>query len=199
MRDPCTATRLRELVTVHHPRGDREVEARRRILAELDRLERPCDASADPVHVTASAVVVGTRGTILHLHRRLHRWLQPGGHIDPGEGPPEAARRETAEETGLVAGHPPSGPLLINVDVHEAAQGHTHLDLRYLLIGPSRDPAPPPGESQAVQWFGWDEARTLADVALVDALDTAHGLWRDHEAAWAVVAADRTERPTEAS
>ena len=43
--------------------------------------------------------------------------------------------------------HPPGGPRLIHVDVHDAAHGHTHLDLRYLLVAPDRDPAPPPGES----------------------------------------------------
>ena len=61
------------------------------MLAELDRLDRPFDRGADPTHVTASAIVVGDRGVVLHRHRRLHRWLQPGGHIDPGETPAEAA------------------------------------------------------------------------------------------------------------
>jgi 8-oxo-dGTP pyrophosphatase MutT (NUDIX family) len=175
---------LRELVAAHRPRGERETDARRRILSELDRLDRPCEAGADPVHVTASAVVVGTRGTLLHMHRRLHRWMQPGGHIDPGEAPPEAARRETLEETGLEVAHPPGGPLLLNVDVHEAALGHTHLDLRYLVLGPAEDPAPPPGESQEVRWFDWDAARAIADGALVDALDAARELWQGHRAAW---------------
>lgn len=184
MGDPCTGARLRELVETHRPRGERETDARRRFLSELDRLERPCDAGADPAHVTASAVVVGTRGTLLHRHRRLHRWMQPGGHIDPGEAPPEAARRETVEETGLIVAHPPGGPLLLNLDVHQAALGHTHLDLRYLVLGPAQDPAPPPGESPDVRWFDWDAARAIADVALVDALVTARELWLAHQAVW---------------
>ena len=81
-------------------------EARVRILEGLVGLPRPFDQEADPVHVTGSAVVVGRRGTVLHLHKRLHRWMQPGGHIDPGEAPWEAARRESEEETG--SGRPAS-------------------------------------------------------------------------------------------
>jgi 8-oxo-dGTP pyrophosphatase MutT (NUDIX family) len=129
------------------------------------------------VHVTASAVVVGRRGTLLHLHRRLGRWLQPGGHIDKGETPWDAARRETLEETGLSAGHPPDGPYLLQLDVHEAALGHTHLDLRYLLLGPDADPEPPPGESQDVRWCSWEEAEKLADDSLCRALHEARRAW----------------------
>jgi 8-oxo-dGTP pyrophosphatase MutT (NUDIX family) len=109
----------------------------------------------------------------LHMHKRLHRWLQPGGHLEPGEGPWDAARREAEEETGLAVGHPPGGPRLLHVDVHDAANGHTHLDLRYLLIAPDADPAPPPGESPEARWFGWEAAMAVADVALIGALRAA--------------------------
>ena len=57
--------------------------------------------------------------------------------------------------------------------MHEAALGHTHLDLRYLLLGADADPAPPPGESPEARWCGWDEAQSLADAALADALPLA--------------------------
>lgn len=149
-----------------------------RLSAELDRLDHPCDQSADPVHVTSSGVVVGSRGTILLLHRRLGRWLQPGGHIEPGESPSAAARRESQEETGLVLSHPPDGPVLVRVDVHEAALGHTHLDLCYLLTGPDADPAPPPGESPHVRWYDWEEAASVADPPLAGALEVARDLAR---------------------
>ena len=150
------ATRLepgRSTTYVRWRAGPRAADERRGrlawILNELDRLARPFDEEADPVHVTASAVVVGPRGTVLHRHRLLGRWLQPGGHLEAGESPPEAARREVAEETGLAAEHPEGGPLLLRLDVHAAgaALDHTHLDLCYLLAGPDRDPEPGEGES----------------------------------------------------
>lgn len=142
-------------------------------MKELDRLDKPFDESADPVHVTGSAVVVGSRGTILHLHKRLKRWMQTGGHLEPGEMPYDAALRESEEETGLSLGHPAAGPRLLHVDVHPAADGHTHLDLRYLLLGPDAEPSPPPGESPHARWFSWPQALERSDVALAGALRAA--------------------------
>ncbi len=83
--------------------------------------------------------------------------------------------REVLEETGLGARHRSGSPCLVHVDVHEAAEGHVHLDLRYLVDGEDREPEPAPGESQEVAWFGWDEATALADEALVGALRSARG------------------------
>lgn len=174
-REP--AEQIRRLVAGHQPADRREREACRRFLAELERLDSPCDEHANPVHVTASAVVVGPRGTLLHRHRRLGLWLQPGGHIDPGEEPWEAASREAYEETGLAVLHPPGGPRMVHVDVHQGAAGHTHLDLRYLVLAPDEDPAPPPEESQDVRWCSWDEAESMADVGLLGALVVARRQW----------------------
>jgi 8-oxo-dGTP pyrophosphatase MutT (NUDIX family) len=177
-RDPREARErgpgeVRSAVSSHRCADEREVAAQERILAALDTLEHPFDEQADPVHVTGSAVVVGPRGTVLHVHRRLRRWMQPGGHVDEGEGPSEAALRESQEETGLALSHPDGGPRLIHVDVHPAANGHTHLDLRYLLLASDSEPSPQPGESPEVCWFTWEEAEMLCDLALAGALRAA--------------------------
>ena len=53
-------------------------------------------------HFTATAFVLDSRGrTLLLWHKRLRRWMPPGGHVDPDEAPEDTARRECKEETGL--------------------------------------------------------------------------------------------------
>ena len=117
-------TDLRDAVAAHRPATAREAAARQRTLALLAWLPRPLDETADPVHVTGSAIVLDGAGrTLLHRHKRLGRWLQPGGHVDPGESPDQAALREAREETGIPLAHPSPGPRLVHVDVHEGGRG----------------------------------------------------------------------------
>lgn len=150
------------------------VDAREAVSIEmtLDRLTwpgDPFDENANDHHVTSSAFVVSSRGVILHRHRRLGIWVQPGGHVDPGEDPEAACVRETVEETGLAVRHL-EPPLLFHVDVHPGPRGHTHYDLRYVLVGEARDPSPPEGESPEVFWFDFDAAIARAEPALGPAL-----------------------------
>ncbi len=166
------------------PVDDRERRSIEKILVELDRLPDPFAEHADPVHLTASGIVIGERGVLLLKHRRLGIWVQPGGHIDTGETPWEAALREVWEETGLQAqlsGAPRKDlPFeqgiygVDHVDVHPGPRGHVHLDLRYLMTagvdGASTDPCPPPEESQEVEWLDWGQAIERADPGLRGAL-----------------------------
>lgn len=122
--------------------GDEAVIAE---FAELLETERPAArAQFTPGHLTASGFVLSPDRSALLLihHRRLRRWLQPGGHIDEGDPAPlAAARREVDEETGvadlteLVAG-------LIGLNRHPIPErhdepAHHHFDLQFAFIASS--------------------------------------------------------------
>ena len=137
----------------------------------------PFDRRLAHAHLTASAFVLtpdGARVLLLH-HRKLDRWLQPGGHAEAGEESGEAvALREAVEETGIASLRlHPVAPRPLDVDVHSIpARGsegaHLHLDLRYLVTAASDTALVGlPKESNALRWFGWEE---LAGLGLDDGL-----------------------------
>ena len=162
--------RVLDDVAARTPVDDRERHSIERFLAVVPTLARPFDEDADPVHITGSAFIVGPRGVVLLRHRHLGIWVQPGGHVDPGEAPWEGARREAVEETGMPVRHLGGTPELFHVDVHAGGRGHTHLDLRYLFSADDADPAPPAGESQEVVWSSWPDAPGVAEPDLAGAL-----------------------------
>lgn len=93
-----------------------------------------------PGHVTATGLVVAPdeeRVLLVH-HRRLNRWLLPGGHIEAEDGTAaDAARREVIEETRAALVDTNDAPLA-GIDVHGIpAKGaepyHLHHDLIFLF------------------------------------------------------------------
>ena len=128
-----------------YPPTRRKARDRDGIVDFVRRHADPFDRAIAEGHLTGSAITVshdGARVLLLH-HRKLDRWLQPGGHGDPGETTgEEVALREALEETGIrgLALHP-AAPRPLDVDVHDIpARGsepaHEHLDLRYLVVAP---------------------------------------------------------------
>ena len=74
----------------------------------------------NPGHITCTGLVLSPAQDriLLVLHRRLQRWLLPGGHVEPDDpfiG--DTGRREVVEETGAIP-RPDAQPLLVGVDVH---------------------------------------------------------------------------------
>lgn len=169
-----------EHLLAHQPIDTREQRSLEQFLEVVPLLSDPCSEHADIRHVTASAIVVSDHGdaVVLHLHKRLNMWLQPGGHIDTDEAPDMAALREAREETGLPVRHEKDAGVFVHLDVHPGPKGHTHFDVRYLVRAPHIAPTPGVDESPEVRWFSWDEAEKIADPGLAGALVAAQALIR---------------------
>ena len=159
---------LLERLEAHRPVDEREAADLERMKRAAARVPPPLTRKDFPEHFTASAVVVSTDGreVCLVLHAKLHRWLQPGGHCEPGDADiAQSALREAREETGLqlerVGG-------LLDVDAHviparKDEPEHTHLDLRFLVRQVGGELKHDPNESHGAKWLSWDEALAHAD------------------------------------
>ena len=87
-------------------------------------------------HITASGLVIHKNKVLLIFHPYIKRWFQPGGHIDEGELPVDAAIREVYEETGFVCSSDSEVPEILDIDIHEIPANpkkgegpHLHIDL----------------------------------------------------------------------
>ena len=124
------------------PTIEAEHQAKARMLRLLKETESPFSRNQfSPGHFTASAFVVSedAKEIILIFHKKLQRWLQPGGHIEKSDPDIYAsAMREASEELGLTK-HDFSGDgQIFDLDIHpipahgsEAA--HFHYDVRFLF------------------------------------------------------------------
>jgi 8-oxo-dGTP pyrophosphatase MutT (NUDIX family) len=168
----------------HRPADGEEEADLRDICAFVRRHADPFDRRIAAGHLTGSAVVVAHDGAevLLLYHLKLARWLQPGGHAEPGERCGEdVALREAREETGITGlSLHARAPRPLDVDVHDIPAhrdepAHQHLDLRYLVVAPPHAViAPAAGESERIRWFGWEELKQLdLDHGLVRALGKA--------------------------
>ncbi len=117
----------------------------------------------EKIDFTASVFIVQDGKVLLHMHKKLGKWLQPGGHIELDEDPNQAAIREAKEETGLdvalvgapripeLAGHQHDiiPPKFLNRHPYNA--DHEHVDLTYFatVIGGELTPE----DGVEVRWF----------------------------------------------
>lgn len=124
---------------------------------------------------TATTYILDEEKVLLIYHKKLQKWLPPGGHIEPNETPPEAARRETLEETGyrieLIQDEHiwidrwnaksierPILCLLEEIPEHKGLAAHQHMDMIFVGTPIAQETCK---ETQEIRWFGREEVREL--------------------------------------
>lgn len=154
----------------------RALEYRDFVDAHDDAVWRSCAVG----HITASALVVDTtsRSVLLTLHPKVGRWLQLGGHLEPGDVSLRAgALREVDEESGIRQGAISATP--VRLDRHPVPCGRTqdgsvrgsvHWDIQYVVRVEGTPKPQMSSESDDLRWFALD---ALPDVdasvaALID-------------------------------
>lgn len=116
-----------------------------------------------PGHITGSAWILNKQRTktILHLHRKLNKWLQLGGHSDGNPLTDQVALKEAIEESGLKS-LKLIDKEIFDLDLHtfpakENNPEHFHFDVRFLFEADENEPFNPPAEeSKQLAWIELD-------------------------------------------
>lgn len=140
-------------------------KSRELVLLLLEHTPAPFSrAQFAPGHITATGLVLhpDRDAFLLIHHKRLNRWLLPGGHVERDDPTIEhTARREVAEETGAILSAGPAP--LAGIDVHGIPVGkgepyHLHHDLIFAFRAVCSEVAPTE-EVRQVTWcepVDWD-------------------------------------------
>lgn len=123
-------------------------------------------------HFTGSAWLISADGmrVLLMHHRKLDRWLQPGGHADGDVDLERVALREAREETGITSLQLEYG--IFDIDRHRIAaraseREHWHYDVRYVVRAGADERFVANAESRGLAW------RPVVEVAEDGSLDAS--------------------------
>ncbi len=150
-------TPIRDIIHAYHATPDEEI-CRMRMLALLESTGSCRRTHFIPGHFTASAIILSPDklSTLLIYHRKLQRWLQPGGHIEIEDASiVHAAAREVIEECGVHVDI--KHARLVHLDIHTIPEtskepAHEHFDIRFAFV--SNDWEMKAGaEVENAQWF----------------------------------------------
>ena len=113
-------------------------------------------------HFTGSAFIVDPEldKVLLCHHRKINKWLQPGGHADGNSDLLEVAKQEVLEECGLYINS--IDKKIFDLDIHHIPTfknifAHKHYDVRFLFEVDSNRPIKCSEESNDLRWISFDQ------------------------------------------
>lgn len=138
----------------------------RHLASHADAMQRECRIG----HLTASALVLRASrdAVLLTLHPKVGRWLQLGGHCEPGDGTlAAAALREATEESGIAIERLSAVPIRLDRHPVPCAGGMSeHLDVQYAAFVDDEAVAVISDESDDLRWFGVDDLPPGTDASV---------------------------------
>ena len=151
----------REVLIAWQPADESQSQLRDDYVAHLDEHADGTWRECRVGHITGSALVMDHERTrvLLTLHPKVGRWLQMGGHLEPGDATLQgAALREAREESGISDIEISEFPL--RLDRHRvrcAADESTHLDVQVLGLVAADAREEISDESDDLRWFELDQ------------------------------------------
>lgn len=146
-----------------------ELEMTSRYISFVEANEDCFDRFLSIGHVTGSAFIIDNacKRVLLTHHKKLGRWLQPGGHADGDSDVAAVALREAEEESGLEAVRFYI-PELLDVDIHtiparKSEPEHFHYDCRFLLHSHGSDDFVISHESNDLAWVPFGDIYQYTD------------------------------------
>jgi 8-oxo-dGTP pyrophosphatase MutT (NUDIX family) len=140
------------------PASSTQESLRQAFLGFLAAREDSCARSCEAGHLTASAVLLDAdrEHVLLTLHPRVGRWLQLGGHCEPGDSSlAEAALREAREESGIDDLRIDPEPVHLDVHPITCSLGvpTRHFDVRFAVYAPPGAQPVRSDESDDLRWW----------------------------------------------
>ena len=125
----------------------------------------------DTFDIVVSGYIVKQGRILLIHHKKLYKWLPPGGHIEENEIPDLALKREMKEELGLKVelvqyplhrkGNRSQFALPFYTDVHDIKDNHHHYCLHYLCKPLNDDVQISKKEVLSYRWLSSKELSSL--------------------------------------
>lgn len=154
--------KILELIASYNGKYESEKLIKKRFIEFVQKYEDCFERHLQVGHITASAFIfdIENNKILLLHHKKLNKWLQPGGHCDGDKDTLSVAIKEVFEETGLVIKN--QAQPIFDLDIHMIPENkgipeHEHFDVRYLLFADSKIPLIQNHETNQLKWVDLSE------------------------------------------